>query len=172
MEKRRKTEKIHWKFAHVSKEKLISLVRGSKALNDKEFLNLIQDVCDSCSVYLRFRKPPLWPLLTLQNRFIDTECQDLKEHWHNQYWSLHLIKVSTRYSAARLIKTKSEELICNIFLMWIPYFGPQSRFLSGKEEELNNEGYWQMNKNWILRLALQLQKINSAMLLWNATIWY
>ena len=41
------------------KKKLISLVTGSKAFDDKEFLDLIQDVCDSCSVCLRFRKLPL-----------------------------------------------------------------------------------------------------------------
>ena len=59
VEKRKKAEKLHRKFAHASKEKLISLVRSNKAFNDKEFLDLTQDVWDSCSVSLRFRKPPL-----------------------------------------------------------------------------------------------------------------
>ena len=63
VEKRRKTEKLHRHFAHASKERLISLVRGSKAFNDKEFLDLIWDVCDSCSVCLRSRKLPLQPVV-------------------------------------------------------------------------------------------------------------
>ena len=47
---REKKEGREITFAHASKEKLISLVSGSKIFNDKEFLDLIQDVCDSCSV--------------------------------------------------------------------------------------------------------------------------
>ena len=52
------------------------------------------------------------------------------------------------YFAARLIKTKrSEEIICNIFLMWISYFGTPKRFLcENGGEEFNNEGYRQMNE--------------------------
>ena len=57
--KRMKAEKLHRQFTHVSKEKLISLVRGSNIFNDKEFLDRIWDVYDSCSVCLTFRKPPL-----------------------------------------------------------------------------------------------------------------
>lgn len=108
MEKWRKAEKLHRQFAHASKEKLIALVKGSKAFHDKEFLNQIKDVCDSCSVCQRFRRPPPRPIvgLSLGNRFNDTVCLDLKEYQHNQCWILHLIDTSTRYSAARLIKTK------------------------------------------------------------------
>ena len=53
----RKAEKLHRQFAHASKEKLISLFRGSKAFNDKKFLDLIHDICDSCSICLRFPHP-------------------------------------------------------------------------------------------------------------------
>ena len=57
MSREKKALKLHEQFACASKEKLISLVRGSKAFN--KFLDLIWDVCDSCFVCLRFRKPPL-----------------------------------------------------------------------------------------------------------------
>lgn len=93
--------------------------------------------------------PPPRPVvgLALGNRFNDTVCLDLKEYQHNQCWILHLIDTSTRYSAARLIKTKkSEEIIRNIFLMWISYFGAPKRFLSDNGGEFNNEGYRQMNE--------------------------
>ena len=56
MEKRRKAKKLQRQFAQASKEKLISLVRGNGVFHDKEYLNLLKDVCDSCSVYLRFRR--------------------------------------------------------------------------------------------------------------------
>ena len=72
---------------------------------------------------------------------------DLKEHGHNPDWILHLIDISTRYSAAKHTKTKrSEEIICNIFFMGISYFELPKHFLSDNGEEFNNEGYWQMNE--------------------------
>ena len=75
--------------------------------------------------------------MTLGSKFNDTVCLDLKEHGHNQFWILHLIDTSTRYSAVWLIKTqKSEEIICNMFLMWISYFGASKWFSSD-----NVEGY-------------------------------
>ena len=38
-----------------------------------------------------------------------TVCLDLKEHGHNQYWIIHLIDTSTRYSAARMIKRSEKQ---------------------------------------------------------------
>ena len=109
-----------------------------------------RDVC------LRCRKPLLWPVvgLTLGNRFNEIVYLDLMEHRHNHYWILHLIDTSTRYSAARLIKSKrSKEIIHNIFLMWISYFGCPKRFFSDNGGEFNNEWkteYWNMHhdSNW------------------------
>ena len=144
-ENKRKAEKLYQPFAHTSKERLISLVRGCKAFNNNVFLELIQDVCDSCFICLSFWKPPLQPIggLTLGNRINDTVYLDLKGCGHNQYWILHLIDTSTRYSAVRLIKTKrSEKIIRNIFLMWISYFGHPKYFLNDNGGEFNNERYW------------------------------
>ena len=173
VKKRRKVEKLHRKFAHASKKTWISLVRGSKTFNDKEFLDLIQDVCDSCSVCLVFRKPSLQPVvgLTLGNRFNDSVCQDLKEYGHNKYWILHLIDTFTRYSAAKLIKTKRrEKIIHNIFLMWTSYFEPPRCLFSDNGENLTMKNTDRWMKNWILKHALQLRKVHSAIVLWNATI--
>ena len=80
-----KAEKLHRQFAHASKMKLIPLVRGSKVFNDKDFLDLIWDVCDPCSVCLKFRKPPLQLVvgLTLEIRFNNTVYLDLKKFRHN-----------------------------------------------------------------------------------------
>ena len=53
----------------------------------------------------------------------------------------HSIDTSIKYSAKRLIKTKNQEIICNIFSMWISYFGPPKRFLDNNGGEFNDEGY-------------------------------
>ena len=60
---------------------------------------------------------------------------------------LHLTDISTRYSAAWLIKIKrSEEIICNIFLLRISYFVLCKCLLSDNGGEFNNDGYQQMNE--------------------------
>lgn len=148
-EKKKKAEKLHRQFAHASKEKLVSLVKKSGKFNDKEFIKAIEEVCENCQICLRFKKAPLRPVvgLPLGNRFNHTVCMDLKEFIHNEVWILHLIDAATRYSAATLIKTKKkEEIIKNIFMMWITYFGSPVRFLSDNGGEFNNEHYRQMNE--------------------------
>ena len=50
IEKRSKAKNLHRLFAHASKERLISLIRGSRIFHDKEFLELIKDVCNFCSI--------------------------------------------------------------------------------------------------------------------------
>ena len=140
MRKRRKVEKLHRQFAHVSKEKLISLVRVCRVFYKD---------CDSCSVCLRFRRPPLQPVvgLTFGSLFNDIVYLNFKEHEHNQFWILHLIDTSTRNSAAWLVKTrKSVEFICTIFSMWISYFETSKWFLSDIGREFDNEGYHQRNE--------------------------
>ena len=145
MELKRKAEKLHWQFAHASKEKLISLVRGSKTFNNKEFLDLIQDVCDSCSVYLRLRKPPLQLVvgLTLGNRFNDTVCLDLKEHGHNQFWILHLIDTCTKYSASLLSSNPGWDWLhftSHLGKVWIQLFSLQLW--------VNSRADWVLQPEW------------------------
>ena len=102
IEKRRK---LHRHFLHVSKERRLSLVRGSRVFHDKEYLVLIKDVCNSSFVCLRFIRPPLQPVvrLALGSRFNDTVCLALKKHEHNQYW---IPNTSLRYFSTWLIKPK------------------------------------------------------------------
>lgn len=148
-EKKKKAIKLHRQFAHASKEKLVGLVRSSKAFSDKEFLQLIHEVCDECQVCLKFRKPPIRPVvgMPLGRRFNDTVCLDLAEYEHHKSWVLHLIDSTTRYSQAKLITSKKKEVIIeNIYLMWISYFGSPVRFLSDNGGEFSNDHYRQMNE--------------------------
>ena len=90
-------------------------------------------------------------------------CLDLKEREHNQYWIQHLTDTSTKYSAAKLIKTKSEEVIYNICGYLILDLLRVFWVTIGKN--FNNLNRWM--KNWILKHALQLWKVHSAMVQWN-----
>lgn len=67
------------------------------------------------------------------------QCLNLKAHIYNQSWILHLTNASPKYSAARLIKSNNlGEIICNIFRMWITYFGA-FKHLDKNKQEFNNE---------------------------------
>ena len=69
--------------------------------------------------------------ISLADKFNQVVCMDLKEYKHNESWILHLIDSATRYSAACLVRTKhQDEIIRNIYLMWISYFGHPHKFLS------------------------------------------
>ena len=75
---------------------------------------------DLCEVCQKFKSPPSRPVvgLPLADNFNQVASMDLKE------WILHLIDTATRYSAARLIRTKHpDEIIRRVYLIWIAYFG-------------------------------------------------
>ena len=132
-EKSKKAMKLHQQFAHCSKERLIKLVKESKNFDDKEFLETLEECCDNCEFCQQTKKAPLKPIvgLSLANKFNQVVCMDLKEYKHNESWILHLIDSATRYSAACLVTTKhQDEIIQNIYLMWISYFGHPHKFLS------------------------------------------
>ena len=89
-------------------------------LNDKEFEQCIQEVCDECEICEKYKQAPLRPIvsLPLATAFNEVVCLDLKEFKHNKVWILHLIDASTRYTAARLITTKKkEEIVRKLFEM-------------------------------------------------------
>merc|ERR1712215_103609 len=79
---------------------------------------------------------------------------DLKEYVHNKYWILHLIDSATRYSVATLITTKhQDEILRNIYLMWISYFGYPKKFLSDNGGEFSNERFREMNEKLNIETA-------------------
>ena len=156
-EKARKAKKLHRQFSHASSDKLCELVRKSGQFNDNEFLKLIQDCCNSCEICQKFKKPFVRPVvsLPLANRFNQVICMDLKEHIHNKSWILHIIDAATRFSAARLISSKKQDVIIeNIFSMWICYFGSPSKILTDNGGEFSNESLREMNEKFnIITLA-------------------
>lgn len=148
-EKKSKARKLHKQFSHASKEKLCKLVKQSSDYNDREFLKMIEEVCDNCEICLKFKRPSLRPIVTvpIASKFNEVVCMDLKEHMHNQSWILHLIDAATRYSAACLVfSKKADEIISSIFSIWIAYFGCPKKFLSDCGGEFSNESFREMNE--------------------------
>ena len=84
-EKREKAMKLHRQSSHALKENLCKLVKESKEFSDKDFLDTMEECCDSCEICQKFVRPPLRPVvgLNLANNFNQVVCMDLKEHVHN-----------------------------------------------------------------------------------------
>ena len=148
-EKMKKAVKLHQQFAHCSKERLLKLVKNSKDYDDKEFLEVLEECYENCEFCQLSKRAPLKPIvaLPLSDRFNQVVCMDLKEYKHNEIWILHLIDSATRYSAACLITTKhQDEVLRNIYLMWISYFGCPQTFLSDNGGEFSNDQFREMNE--------------------------
>ena len=148
--------KLHRQFSHASKEKLCRLVKESKDFNDNDFLKKIEECVDSCDLCIKYRSPKFPPIvgMPLADKFNQVVCMDLKEHKHNESWILHMIDSATRYSVACLIKTKhQDEIVRNIYLMWIAYFGAPRKFLSDNGGEFSNDKYREMNEKLNIETA-------------------
>ena len=146
-QKRQKALKLHRQFSHATKDKLLKLLKGSGSFNDKEFLDIVAKCCDECELCQKFKNPPPRPVvgLPLSDDFNQVVCMDLKETIHNKEWILHLIDSKTRYSQARLIKSKQQEVVTDaVMMMWVAYFGAPHSFMSDNGGEFSNETYHEM----------------------------
>ena len=112
-QKKQKAMKLHKQFSHPSKERLLQLVKRSKGFKDKEFLELIEECSETCSICKQFKRPSLRPVVTLPlaNDFNQVVCMDLTELVHNKTWILHLIDSATKYSAGKIVNSKKKEEI-------------------------------------------------------------
>ena len=74
-EKARKAQKLHRQFVHASKERLLQLLRNGGCY-DKEFLQEIENCCDSCQFCQKYRKPKPKPIVGFQKQISSTKwCQ-------------------------------------------------------------------------------------------------
>ena len=146
VEKKRKAAKLHRQFSCASKAKLIRLAKNSD-YHGKEFQKCIEDCCNNCEICHKYRSQPLRPVvgLPLGTNFIQVVCMDLKEVEHNKIWFLHLIDSVTRYSQACLVHTKhQDEIIRQIYRIWISYFRCSKRFLNDNGGEFANKSFIDM----------------------------
>ena len=73
---------------------------------------------------------------------------DLKEVEHNKTCFLHLIDSVTRCSQACLVHMKhQDEIIRQIYWIWISYFGCPKKFLSDNGGEFANKSFIDMCAN-------------------------
>jgi transposase InsO family protein len=147
-QKTTKALKLHRQFSHAPANKLLKLVDKS-SINDKEFRDSVKEVCDTCSFCRVYKPAPLKPVvgLPLASHFNDVVCMDLVEFEHNKKWILHLIDASSRYSTATLIHTKhKDEIVKQIFRIWIAYFGCPRKFMLDNGGEFSNDVFREMNE--------------------------
>ena len=130
-EKDKKAVKLHCQFCHPSKERLLNLLKNAN-YTDKEFLNIIEPCTDSCKFCRKYKKAFSKPIVgfPIADKFNSVVCIDLKEVQKHKVWILHLIDTATDYSAACLISNKKKQtIVCQIFQIWIVYFGAPHNFI-------------------------------------------
>ena len=105
-----KAFKLHRQFGHATEDKLMKLVKNSN-IKDKELIKCIKEVCSACESCQRYRSVPLKPVvsLPLSESFNEVVCLDLKEL--KKSWILHMIDSASRYSAARISKSKDKDTV-------------------------------------------------------------
>ena len=148
--KKEKAIKLHKQFSHAKKDRLLKLLKDS-GCEDREFKQIVKEVCDECTLCQKYSRAPLRPIvsLPLASRFNECVCMDLKEIkvQSPKRWILHLIDAATRYSAACVINSKRKEVIVSqIFRIWITYFGAPQKVFSDNGGEFVNQVMTEMNE--------------------------
>ena len=150
-EKRKKALKLHKQMCHASKDRLLKLVKESRCGSDKEFIEAIEECCDTCELCLKYRRPPLGPVvgLRLADRFNEVVAIDLKEIEKGKEWIIHMIDTFSRYSATSLIKCKKGvEIVEKVCSMWITHFGAPKKILTDNGKEFSNEVFHELNEKF------------------------
>ena len=135
---------MHRQFSHPSSDKLITLLKDAN-INDKQLFDMVKNINSNCEVYQKYKKPKPKSIVSfpLAKTFNETVALDLKE-WKNnpKVWFLHIIDHLTRFSASCVIKAKrKEEIIKQVFRIWVSIFGSPKKFLKDNGGEFNNEDF-------------------------------
>ena len=150
-EKMKKALKLHRTFGHATEDNLNRLIKNSK-LKDKEFSECIKTVCENCDTCAKYGGTPIKPAvsLPLASKFNELVCLDLKEVTSlakGKMWILHAIDALSKYSAARIVKTKKpEEIVSKMFEMWVGYFGNPKKIMTDNGGEFGNDVLTEMNE--------------------------
>ena len=134
--------KLHSQFSHPQASRLIKLAESAGMGWDRELIDAIHSVTNSCQICRDYRRPFPKPVvgMPVATEFNEVVAMDLK--MVEGKWIFHLIDHVSRFSAASFVKTKSaEEIIEKIFQIWISVFGPPKKFLSDNGGEIVNEQF-------------------------------
>ena len=99
------------------------------------------NVCNMCKRYKCVSPRPIvkFPLAT---NFNETVALDLKIYENNSIYFMHVIDHTTRFSVARIIRSKkSEEVVNAFFKVWISIFGTPGKVLSDNGVEFPNSEF-------------------------------
>ena len=94
-------------------------------------------------------KPKLVVSFPLAKHFIETVALDLKD-WKNnpKVWFLHIIDHLTQFSPSCVIKRKrKEQIIKQVFTIWLSIFGSPKKFLVYDGGEFNDEDFCSLCEN-------------------------
>ena len=154
-QKKKIVMKLHKQFGHPSAQKLRLLLTNA-GLKDPEILDEVDSFSSKCEVCAKFRKTPSRPVVAMPiaTDFNEAVAMDLKvwDFKHGVY-ILYLIDIATRYTKARVIYSKTQDVIVeNVISMWIAEGpGSPSKFLSDNGGEFSNESYTEMCENFNIR---------------------
>ena len=118
---------------------------------NEEFLQEVENYCDSCQFRQKYRKPKPKPIISFPkaDKFNKVVSMDLKEVQKGKLWILHLVDDATNYIAVAIIKDKKKNIVVDkIFKIWLTYFGASKKFHSDYGDEFANEVFQEMNEKF------------------------
>ena len=133
--------KVHKQFSHAYGSRLKKLFEDG-GVTDNEMLKIISEIDDKCDTCMKFKKPPLKPVvcLPMAKVFNQSVAMDLKTIESIQI--IHLIDHATRFSAGQVVSSKKREvIILAVLKVWVAYFGPPHKILTDNGGEFSNEDY-------------------------------
>ena len=121
-DKREAVKHLHRQFGHTTARRLKSFFKMA-GIDDKEYMDLIEDVTNKCEICPKWKKTPSRPVVSLPmaTEFNETVAMDLKI-WDKKkhIYILHMIDVYTRFSKATIIRSKeSKEVIDKFMQCWV-----------------------------------------------------
>ena len=178
VEKEKTAIKLHRQFSHPSSDNLIILLKDAN-INDKQLFDMVKNINGNCKVCQKYKKPKPKPIVSfpLAKTFTETVALDLKEWKSNPtVWFLHIIDHLTRFSASCIIKTKrKEQIIKQVFRIWVSIFGSPKILLVDNGGEFNNEHFRSLCENVNIRIltnAAELPWCNGLIERHNAIVAY
>ena len=142
-EKRAMVKKLHRQFGHVHPDSLKNLIKNAGKY-DEELSKMIDEVYEKCKFCIRYRKTKPRPVvcLPLALRFNEVVAMDLK-YFNRGMNFIHFIDMFTRFSKAKVIRSKKPAVVVKAFIMeWIGMgFGAPQRVLVDNGGEFDNPIY-------------------------------
>ena len=112
-DKRKAIKHLHRQFGHTTARRLKFYFKKG-GVNDKEYMNLIDEATENCDICPKWKKTPSRPIvsLPLANEFNDVVALDLKI-WNKDknIYFLHMIDLFTRLTISTVITSKETKVV-------------------------------------------------------------